>query len=97
MNATIKSKVKEKIIEILAMQAQVDMSQVDTGATLESLGIDSVAVVEIIFAIEEEFDITIPYNANNTSSYNLDFSKVSSIIQLVIEIIEKNKKSECEE
>ena len=75
------------------MQAQIDFSEVDTDSTLDSLGIDSVAVVEIIFAIEEEFDIMIPYNANETSSYNLDFSKVDSIIQLVVDIIEKSTQS----
>ena len=75
------------------MQAQIDFSEVDTESTLDSLGIDSVAVVEIIFAIEEEFDIMIPYNANETSSYNLDFSKVNSIVQLVMNIIETSKQS----
>ena len=96
MNASLNSKVEKKIIEILALQAQIDVSEVDSESTLDSLGIDSVAVVEIIFAIEEEFDITIPYNANESSLYNLDFSKVDSIIRLVIEVI-KQKKSECEE
>ena len=75
------------------MQAQIDFSEVHTESTLDSLGIDSVAVVEIIFAIEEEFDIMIPYNANETSSYNLDFSKVNSIVQLVMNIIETSKQS----
>ena len=92
MKLTLKSKVEEKIIKILALQAQVDESEVDLDSTLDSFGIDSVAVVEIIFAIEEEFDITVPYNANETSFNNLDFSKVNSIVQLVLEIIEKNKK-----
>ena len=89
----MRSKVEEKIIKILATQAQLDFSEVDTDSTLDSLGIDSVAVVEIIFAIEEEFDIVIPYNANDTSSFNLDFSKVNSIVQLVMDIIEIGKKS----
>ena len=93
MNIIVRSKVEEKIIKILATQAQIDFSEVDTDSTLDSLGIDSVAVVEIIFAIEEEFDIMIPYNANETSSYNLDFSKVDSIIQLVVDIIEKSTQS----
>ena len=75
------------------MHAQIDFSEVHTESTLDSLGIDSVAVVEIIFAIEEEFDIMIPYNANETSSYNLDFSKVKSIVQLVMNIIETSKQS----
>ena len=93
MNIVVRSKVEEKIIKILARQAQIDFSELDTDSTLDSLGIDSIAVVEIIFAIEEEFDIMIPFNANETSSYNLDFSKVDTIVQLVMDIIEKSKQS----
>ena len=62
-------------------------------STLESLGIDSVGVVEVIFAIEEEFDINIPYNANETLSKRLDFSNVLSIVELVSELVRDNHKS----
>ena len=61
-------------------------------STLESLGIDSVGVVEVIFAIEEEFDINIPYNANETLSKGLDFSNVLSIVELVSELVRDNHK-----
>ncbi|PQM68127.1 MAG: phosphopantetheine-binding protein [Rhodobacteraceae bacterium] len=61
-------------------------------STLESLGIDSVGVVEVIFAIEEEFDINIPYNANETLSKRLDFSNVLSIVELVSELVRDNHK-----
>ena len=33
-------------------------------ATLEDLGIDSLGLVEAVFAIEEAFDIQVPFNAN---------------------------------
>ena len=61
-------------------------------STLESLGIDSVGVVEVIFTIEEEFDIDIPYNANETLSKRLDFSNVLSIVELVSELVRDNHK-----
>ncbi|PQM61065.1 MAG: phosphopantetheine-binding protein [Rhodobacteraceae bacterium] len=61
-------------------------------STLESLGIDSVGVVEVIFTIEEEFDINIPYNANETLSKRLDFSNVLSIVELVSELVRDNHK-----
>ena len=47
---------------------------------------------EIIFAIEEEFDINIPYNANETLSKRLDFSNVLSIVELVSELVRDNHK-----
>jgi acyl carrier protein len=32
---------------------------------LDELGIDSIAAVEMVFDLEEKFDIEIPYNAND--------------------------------
>ena len=49
--------VKDKVIQIIAEQALLDVADVRLSATLEELGIDSLGVVESIFAIEEEFDI----------------------------------------
>ena len=37
-------------------------------------------VVECIFAIEEEFDITIPFNANEPEKDDFDISNIASII-----------------
>jgi len=52
-------------------------------ATLEDLGIDSLGVVESIFAIEEEFDIEVPFNANAPAESEFDISSVSAIISAV--------------
>ena len=56
--------VKDKVIQIIAEQGLLDVADVSLTATLEELGIDSLGVVESIFAIEEEFDIEVPFNAN---------------------------------
>ena len=44
--------VKDKVIQIIAEQALLDATDVRLSATLEDLGIDSLGVVESIFAIE---------------------------------------------
>ncbi|MEN8741520.1 MAG: phosphopantetheine-binding protein, partial [Phaeobacter gallaeciensis] len=49
-------------------------------STLEDLGIDSLGLVESIFAIEEEFDITIPFNANEPEKSEFDITNVAAII-----------------
>ncbi len=72
--------IREKTFEIIAEQAVLDVSDVSGDSTLESLGIDSLGLVESIFAIEEAFDITIPFNANEPEKSDFDISSVDSII-----------------
>lgn len=72
--------VKDKVIEIIAEQAVLEPSDVTMDSTLESLGIDSLGLVESIFAIEEAFDIQVPFNANDPSESDFDISSVSTII-----------------
>ena len=85
-------RVKDRVLEILTNHGQLASEDIAMSSTLESLGIDSVGVVEVIFAIEEEFDINIPYNANETLSERLDFSNVLSIVELVSELVRDNQK-----
>ena len=73
--------VTDKIFEIIAEQAVLETSDVTLESTLEDLGIDSLGLVESIFAIEEEFDITVPFNANEPTNSDFDISSVSKIIE----------------
>ncbi|MBU0642044.1 MAG: acyl carrier protein [Alphaproteobacteria bacterium] len=83
--------VKEKIIEIIAEQAVLDPSDVSLDQTLEALGIDSLGLVESIFAIEEAFDITVPFNANEPDQSEFDISSVAAIVKAVQGLIEDQK------
>jgi len=79
--------VKDKIIEIIAEQAVLEVSDVTMDSTLEDLGIDSLGLVESIFAIEEAFDIQVPFNANDPSESDFDISSVSSIVAAVEDLV----------
>ncbi|NDV51801.1 MULTISPECIES: acyl carrier protein [Roseobacteraceae] len=72
--------VKDKVIEIIAEQAVLEPSDVTMDSTLEDLGIDSLGLVESIFAIEEAFDISVPFNANEPEQSDFDISSVASIV-----------------
>lgn len=72
--------IDEKVIAIIAEQAVLEPTDVTLDSTLESLGIDSLGLVESIFAIEEEFDISIPFNANEPADSDFDISSVAAII-----------------
>jgi len=74
------SSIKDRVIDIIAQQAVLEPSDVSLDSTLEDLGIDSLGLVESIFAIEEEFDISVPFNANAPEDSEFDISSVASII-----------------
>ncbi len=79
--------VKEKVIAIIAEQAVIGPSSVAMDATLEDLGIDSLGLVEAVFAIEETFDIQVPFNANESTQSEFDISCVASIVAAVENLV----------
>jgi acyl carrier protein len=79
--------IQEQVIAILAEQAVLDTSDVSLDATLAALGLDSLGLVETIFAIEERFDISVPFNANDPAQSGFDLSSVASIIAAVQALI----------
>ncbi|MEX0285684.1 MAG: acyl carrier protein [Paracoccaceae bacterium] len=72
--------IQDKVIAIIAEQAVLEPSDVTLDSTLEDLGIDSLGLVESIFAIEEEFDISVPFNANDPTEGDFNIENVSAII-----------------
>jgi acyl carrier protein len=79
--------ISEKILQIIAEQSLLDPADVQLDATLEALGIDSLGVVESIYAIEEEFNIEVPFNANVPEESEFDISCVLSIITAVEKLV----------
>jgi len=75
--------VADKVVAIIAEQAVLEPKDVSMDQTLEDLGIDSLGLVEAIFAIEEAFDIQVPFNANEPEKSEFDISSVASIIRAV--------------
>ncbi len=59
--------VEAVVTEAIAKQAKIDRSAVRMEATLDELGVSSLDLVEIIMTIEDEYDITIPLDANEAS------------------------------
>ena len=87
MSDIVKTSVEDKVIAILAEQAVLDPARVHPTSTLEDLGIDSLGLVEAIFAIEETFDIQVPFNANEPTQSDFDISTVGSIVRAVESLI----------
>lgn len=88
---SISGPVSEQVIAIIAEQAVLEPSDVAAENTLEDLGIESLGLVECIFAIEEAFDISVPFNANEPGIGDFDISSVAAIITGVEALIAAQK------
>ena len=80
--------VESDIFEIIADKAAVDRKRIVSSASLQELEIESLDVVEIIFAIEEKFDIHVPFNANDQE---LQFDTIGDVVTAVVSLIEETK------
>ncbi|OQM34364.1 acyl carrier protein [bacterium endosymbiont of Pedicinus badii] len=76
---SIEKKVKKIIVEQLGVKKE---EVVNTASFVEDLGADSLDTVELVMALEEEFDIEIP---------DEEAEKITTV-QAAIDFIKKNKK-----
>lgn len=76
------SDVAERIKVIVAKEVSVDPAEVTPESTLEDLKIESIDLVQIMFAIEEEFDI---YLAD--ANVGFDVENVGQVVSAVEKLI----------
>jgi acyl carrier protein len=77
---------ESRVLDVIAKDAGIDRALVTPESTLESLKIASVDLVQIVFALEVEFDITIPEDA-----LGLDAKNVAEVVVAVRRIVEESK------
>jgi len=78
--------VTNDVIDIIAKKKRVDKPTVELNDRLEDLGLESLDAVEMIFDLEEKFDIQIPYNANNPRT---EFDTVGEVVRAIQELVDK--------
>jgi acyl carrier protein len=66
----------------------VDKPTVELSDRLEDLGLESLDAVEMIFDLEEKFNIEIPYNAN-TNNPRTEFDTVGDVVKLIQNLVDK--------
>lgn len=74
------SDLEEKILDIIVEKTPLTRDRLGRDARIEDLEISSLDFVEIVFAVEEEFDIEVPYNANTLDS---EFETLGDIMDAV--------------
>ena len=81
------TEIRDRIIQIVAEQAMLDPSELKLDMSPQDLGIDSLGLVESIFAIEEEFDVSVPFNANEPEKSDFDISSLGAIVAAVEKLV----------
>ena len=81
------SEISDRVIAIIAEQGLLDITDVRPDRSLDELGIDSLGLVECIFAIEEAFDISVPFNANDRAAGGFDITTVASTVAAVERLV----------
>ena len=80
------SDVTADVIAIIAKKVRVDRPKIEMTDRLEELGLESLDAVEMIFDLEEKFDIQIPYNANNPRT---EFDTVGEVVRAIQGLVDK--------
>ena len=72
------------IIAIIAKRLPAEKRNVVMADRLEDLGIDSFSAVEMIFDLEEKFDVQIPHNSNDA---RLDLETVGDVVGAIKDLL----------
>ena len=83
-------KIEEQVLELIGEQAGIDPKEISLFSKFEDLNLDSVAIVELIFLLEERFDISIPFEGLEESELKRNFHTVSNLINHLKGLVQRN-------
>ena len=81
---------------IIAKSLNIPVERLTPQTRLDELGAESLDVIEIVFGLEEKFDITIPLKAedasrlataDNSGSQEMPFSTVGDVAEIVEKLV----------
>lgn len=72
--------IQREVIAIIAKKLRDPSRRLNMDDRLDELGLDSFAAVEMIFDLEEKFDIQIPYNSNDA---RMEFETVRDVVEAI--------------
>jgi acyl carrier protein len=78
---------EQDVIAIVAKQAKKEPSDLTRATKLTDLDLQSIDVVELVFAIEEKFDIEVPYTPGDQTTAGISFQSVGEIADAVDKLV----------
>jgi acyl carrier protein len=74
--------VRDRILNVIARGGHIDRSLLVPEATLETLGLGSIDVVEILMTLEEEFGVYVPIGEEISKAENVE--QLVAVIKKVV-------------
>ena len=71
-------------VAIIVKRVPPDKRNLSMADRLEDLGIDSFSAVEMIYDLEEKFDVELPYNSNDNMP---DLQTVGDLVEVIKKLI----------
>ena len=85
--------IENKVTQLIAEQTGLRKDEFSLESNFEDLNIDSVGLVELVFSIEEYFEINIPFEELEEHELKENFSTVQNLIEAVTRLFgEKQNK-----
>jgi acyl carrier protein len=78
-----------EVIAIIAKRVTDKDRKITLSDQLEDLGVDSFGAVEMIFDLEEKFDIHIQYNSNDAKN---EFKSVGNVVEAIKRLSTENRR-----
>lgn len=75
--------VKDRVIDALAAKTALNPQDIRIEQTFADLGLDSVALLEVLFALEEAYDIDITLGIDRAEDRAIDGTTVEKLINTV--------------
>jgi acyl carrier protein len=60
--------ITDDVRQVISKQLKIPLERLTPDTALQDLGVESLDLIEIIFALEEKFNISIPFNANEQAA-----------------------------
>jgi acyl carrier protein len=84
-----RDEITKRLVAIVVKEGMIDEAKITPEATLKSLELDSIAIVSILMAVEEQFDVYVPMDG----SLSADATLQSLVDNLANQIREKQAKA----
>jgi acyl carrier protein len=71
----------DAIAEVLSEKFQVEAIRIRPDATLDSLGLDSLALMEFVFAVEDRFSVRVPDGEFDPRQAGLTLEHLTNVLE----------------
>ena len=88
------STVESQVYDIIAQQTSVDRSQINRNSTMDDLSIASLDLVEVIFSVEEQFDIHVDFDPGNATVSGLVLTTVGDVVAAIEKLVAEKQAAE---